>query len=81
MNKSTLLALALAAGLSAKAQEVTYALPNTVFTVKVTVQQIGVGYGGLFERQDDVCSTAYWYQCEPHTAFPKLPGVKERWPR
>lgn len=39
MKKTTLLALALAAGLSAKAQEVTYALPNTVFTVKVTVQQ------------------------------------------
>ena len=59
-------------------------LPDPVFfdrDLKVTVQQIGVGYGGLFERQDDVCSTAYWYQCEPHTAFPKLPGVKERWPR
>ena len=59
-------------------------LPDPVFfdkDLKVTVQQIGVGYGGLFERQDDVCSVAYWYQCEPHAAFPKLPEGKERWPR
>lgn len=39
MKRITLLALTLGLALSAKAQEVTYALPNTVFTVKVTVQQ------------------------------------------
>ena len=39
MKRITLLALALGLGLSAQAQEITYALPNTVFTVKVTVQQ------------------------------------------
>ena len=39
MKRITLLALVLGLGLSAQAQEVTYALPNTVFTVKVTVQQ------------------------------------------
>lgn len=39
MKRITLLALALGLGLSAQAQDITYALPNTVFTVKITVQQ------------------------------------------
>ena len=30
--------------------------------IKVTIQQIGVYHGGLFERQDDVATVAYWYQ-------------------
>ena len=38
-------------------------------------------YGGLFERQDDVSSVAYWYQKEPHNRFPALPPARERWPR
>ena len=49
--------------------------------LKVTIQQIGVGYRGLFERQDDVASVAYWYQAEPHNSFPELPGKEDRWPR
>ena len=49
--------------------------------LKVTVQQIGVYHGGLFERQDDVASVAYWYQAEPHQPFGKLMERKERWPR
>ena len=49
--------------------------------IKVTIQQIGVYHGGLFERQDDVASVAYWYQTEPHTGFQPLPERKERWPR
>ena len=49
--------------------------------IRVTIQQIGVGYRGLFERQDDVASVAYWYQQLPHTAFPKLPDKEYRWPR
>lgn len=49
--------------------------------LRVTIQQIGVGYGGLFERQDDVSSVAYWYQKEPHNRFPALPPARERWPR
>ena len=49
--------------------------------LKVTVQQIGVSHRGLFERQDDVASVAYWYQSEPHTAFEALPGKEYRWPR
>ncbi len=49
--------------------------------IRVTLQQIGVSHGGLFERQDDVASVAYWYQSEPHTAFEALPGKEYRWPR
>lgn len=49
--------------------------------LKVTLQQIGVYHGGLFERQDDVVSVAYWYQTEPHKSFPELMERKERWPR
>lgn len=48
---------------------------------KVTMQQIGVGYGGLFERRDDVSSVAYWYQEEPHEPFPAFPPRAERRPR
>lgn len=49
--------------------------------IKVTIQQIGSGHGGIFERQDDVATVAYWYQMEPHTSFPELPAGRERWPR
>ncbi|KPL27087.1 MAG: hypothetical protein AMJ72_10805, partial [Acidithiobacillales bacterium SM1_46] len=45
---------------------------------KVTCQQIGWGRGGLYERSDDWCSTAYWYQFEPHTPVPPLPDKKAR---
>jgi hypothetical protein len=50
-------------------------------SLKVTIQQIGVCYSGLFERSDDVSSVAYWYQTEPHAPFKALPEKKERWPR
>ena len=49
--------------------------------IKVTLQQIGVYHGGLFERQDDLASVAYWYQSEPHKAFIPFPDKKNRWPR
>ena len=47
----------------------------------VTIQQIGVGHGGLFERQDDVASVAYWYQTEPHSSFLPLANREGRRPR
>ncbi|WP_080831752.1 glycoside hydrolase family 172 protein [Cohnella massiliensis] len=49
--------------------------------LKVTIQQIGVYKKGLFERQDDVASVAYWYQTEPHRPFEPLIAKEERWPR
>lgn len=54
-----------------------------VFTerLRVTVQQIGAWNFGLFERTDDVASTAYWYQSGGITRFPPFPSVSERRPR
>ena len=49
--------------------------------IRVTIQQIGVCHKGLFERQDDVASVAYWYQTEPHQPFPPLMSKEDRWPR
>jgi len=49
--------------------------------LRVTVQQIGHGRDGYRERSDDVASVAYWYQDEPHAAFPEVPGPKARQPR
>jgi len=49
--------------------------------LRVTMQQIGVSYGGLFERQDDVASVGYWYQSEPHNTFPAFPTRNDRMPR
>ncbi len=34
--------------------------------------------GGLFERVDDVCSTAYWYQTLPTQPFPPFPSAEVR---
>lgn len=34
--------------------------------------------GGMFERVDDVCSTAYWYQTLPTQPFPKFPDRELR---
>ncbi len=49
--------------------------------LKVTVQQMGNCHKGYFERQDDYGSVAYWYQTEPHGAFPLLPDREYRRPR
>ena len=40
----------------------------------VTMQALGWRTGGRYlPAQDDIASVAFWYQSEPHTAFPKLP--------
>jgi len=50
--------------------------------LKVTVQALGWWPNGKFQPlQDDIASTAYWYQTEPHSAFPEMPPVHLRWPR
>ncbi|MBN1394704.1 MAG: hypothetical protein JW959_06745 [Pirellulales bacterium] len=33
---------------------------------------------GETKESDDIASVAYWYQSEPHAAFPPLPPVAER---
>ena len=40
----------------------------------VTMQALGWRAGGRYlPAQDDIASVAFWYQAEPHAAFPKLP--------
>ena len=42
---------------------------------KVTIQALGWRAGGRYlPLQDDISSTAFWYQTEPHAKFPPLPG-------
>ena len=42
--------------------------------LRVTIQALGWRSGGRYlPLQDDIASVAYWYQAEPHAAFPKLP--------
>ncbi|HEX7713448.1 MAG TPA: glycoside hydrolase family 172 protein [Bacillota bacterium] len=43
--------------------------------LKVTIQTLGWRSGGRYlPTHDDVASVAYWYQTEPHAAFPTLPS-------
>jgi len=43
--------------------------------LKVTIQALGWRSGGRYlPLQDDIASTAFWYQTEPHAPFPKLPS-------
>jgi hypothetical protein len=42
--------------------------------LRVTMQALGWRSGGRYlPNQDDIASTAFWYQAEPHAPFPKLP--------
>ncbi len=45
-------------------------------SMKATIE-----HGHANHRSDDLFSVAYWYQTEPHAAFPILPSVEERIPR
>jgi len=50
--------------------------------LKVTVQALGWYPDGKYQPlTDDIASVAYWYQVEPHSAFPKMPPRHERFPR
>ncbi len=41
--------------------------------LKVTIQALGWRDGGRYlPLQDDIASTVFWYQTEPHTTFPKI---------
>jgi hypothetical protein len=44
-------------------------------SIKVTIE-----HGHANHRADDISSTAYWYQLEPHKPFPALPPVADRLP-
>ncbi len=46
--------------------------------LRVTMQSLGWQSGGRYlPLKDDLSSVAYWYQTEPHSAFPKLPEKKD----
>ncbi len=50
--------------------------------LRVTIQALGwrVAQNGqprYLPLQDDIASTAFWYQAEPHAPFPALPGLSE----
>jgi hypothetical protein len=45
-------------------------------SIRVTMEH---GHGN--HRSDDFYSTAYWYQTEPHAAFPALPAPETRVPK
>jgi len=50
--------------------------------LRVTIQELGWWPNHKFQPlTDDVCSTAYWYQMEPHGPFPKMLEAHERWSR
>jgi hypothetical protein len=47
--------------------------------LRVTIQALGWGGDGKYKKMaDDIASVAYWYQAEPHAAFPTLPALAER---
>ena len=50
--------------------------------LKVTIQDLGWWPDGTYQAEgDDIASVAYWYQKEPHAAFPAFPPLSQRWPR
>lgn len=49
--------------------------------LRVTIQALGWKDGGIYlPLKDDVASTAFWYQTEPHAPFPKLPAREKLTP-
>ena len=50
--------------------------------LRVTIQALGwrsalEGMSRYLPGKDDIASTSFWYQAEPHAAFPKLPGLND----
>jgi D-arabinan exo alpha-(1,3)/(1,5)-arabinofuranosidase (non-reducing end) len=46
--------------------------------LRVTIQSLGwQSEGRYLPLQDDLASVAYWYQLEPHQAFPALPAKED----
>jgi hypothetical protein len=41
--------------------------------LKITIQDLGWRHGGRYlPQKSDISSTTFWYQKEPHAAFPKF---------
>jgi hypothetical protein len=39
-----------------------------------------IEHGHANDRSDDFSSVGFWYQTEPHAAFPPFPAAKDRLP-
>ena len=55
-------------------------LPDPVYwheDCRITIQQIG-WRKGLYERQDDWCGAAFWYEPVPSAPLPPLPDAATR---
>ena len=49
--------------------------------LKVTIQSLALLWNPGYEfTENDIASTAYWYQTEPHNPFPKFPELNKRLP-
>jgi hypothetical protein len=46
--------------------------------LRVTIQALGLGERYRLLQHDAISSVAYWYQAEPHQAFPDFPTLAER---
>jgi hypothetical protein len=42
---------------------------------------VTIEHGHANHRSDSFFTTAYWYQTEPHAAFPALPAPADRIPK
>ncbi len=50
--------------------------------LRVAVQTLGWWPGHIYQPlTDDIASTAFWYQREPHAPFPAFPPMNDRWQR
>lgn len=50
--------------------------------LKVIIQDLGWYPNATYRPGgDDFASIAYWYQKEPHAAFPPFPPLSKRWPK
>jgi hypothetical protein len=50
--------------------------------LRLTIQALGwrsslEGQRRYLPLQDDIASTAFWYQAEPHAPFPSFPGLND----
>jgi len=46
--------------------------------LRVTMQDLGWRHGGRYlPQKSDISSVVFWYQAEPHAAFPKLPAWQD----
>lgn len=50
--------------------------------LKVTIQALGWYPDKTYQPlTDDIASTAFWYQSEPHGDLPTLPALRQHWGR